>query len=99
MSLEALESPTLPTLLELLDPEIQATIQDLTTTKFGPDPIAGPKFSRIKSVMGSASIRHGHILERTLFELLRRQPELTVWTDGTFQVSRNADGLKKSRLD
>ena len=82
-----------PTLLELLDPVIASTIADLHTTKFNPDPIAGPKFSRIASVMGSASIRHGNIIERTLLEHLRRRPELTVWADREFQVSRNAEDI------
>src|ERR1700730_6353029 len=90
---------TPPTLLELLDPEIEATIQRLhDNKKFKTDPIAGPKFSRIASVMGSASIRHGIIIERTLFEHLRRQPELTVWTDAEFQVSRHADDIAGDAL-
>lgn len=88
-----------PTLMELLDPEIEATIQRLQDNKkFKPDPIAGPKFSRIASVMGSASIRHGIIIERTLLELLGRRPELTVWTDAKFQVSRNAEDIAGDAL-
>ena len=88
-----------PTLLELLDPEIEATIQRLHDNEFKTDPIAGPKFSRIASVMGSASIRHGNIIERAILEqLLRTRPELTVWTDAEFQVSRNAEDIAADAL-
>lgn len=88
-----------PTLVELLDPEIDATIQRLhDNKKFKPDPIAGPQFSRIASVMGSASIRHGNIIEKTLLEHLSRRPELTVWNDKVFQVSRDAEDIAGDKL-
>ena len=35
------------TLVELLDPEIEATIRRLNKKKFHPDPIAGDTFSRV----------------------------------------------------
>jgi hypothetical protein len=80
--------------------EIEATIQRLhDNKKFKTDPIAGPKFSRIASVMGSASIRHGNIIERTLLEHLRRRSELTVWADREFQVSRNAEDIAGDALN
>ena len=88
----------MPTLLELLEPEIEATIQRLGEKKFTPDPIAGPKFSRIASVMSSATKRHGYILEAAIVERLKAQPELTVWTDAEFQVARNADLLVNGAL-
>ena len=78
-------------LVELLEPEIEATIQRLNIKKFHPDPISGPKFSRIVSVMSSAYKRHGLILERAILEQLKTRPELTVWTDEEFQVPPNAD--------
>ena len=88
-----------PTLVELLDPEIEATIQRLhDNKKFKTDPIAGPKFSRIASVMGSASIRHGNIIERAILEQLTARPELTVWADAKFQVSRNAEDIAGDAL-
>ena len=80
-----------PTLLELLEPEIEATIQRLNNKRFHPDPISGPKFSRIVSVMSSAYKRHGFIIERAILEQLTARPELTVWTDAQFQVPANAD--------
>jgi hypothetical protein len=48
--------------------------------------------------MGSASIRHGNIIERTILEHLRRRPELTVWNDKVFQVSRNAEDIAGDAL-
>ena len=82
-----------PTLVELLDPAIGAAIADLETTEFHPDPIAGKNFSRIKGVMTSACIKHGNIIERTLLEHLKSRPELTMWSDKQFQVSRHADDI------
>jgi hypothetical protein len=45
--------------LELLKPEIEKTIKGLDSKNFEPDPIAGPHFSKITSVMSSAYKRHG----------------------------------------
>ena len=44
-----------PTLVELLDPEIEATICRLNKKKFQPDPIAGDTFSRVVSLTSSAT--------------------------------------------
>jgi hypothetical protein len=81
----------MPTLVELLDPVIDATIQRLNGRDFIPDPIAGPHFSRIVSVMSSAYKRHGSIIERAILEHLKGRPELTVWADVAFQIASNAD--------
>jgi hypothetical protein len=86
------------TLVELLDPIIDATIQRLNNKNFPPDPIAGPHFSRIVSVMSSAYKRHGYILQRAILEQLRTQSELTVWEEPLFQVSQNADGIATGAL-
>ena len=88
----------MPTLVELLEPEIQATIQRLNDKVFNPDPIAGPKFSRIVSVMSSAYKRHGFIIERAILEQLKTRPELTVWTESKFQVPPNADLIASGAL-
>ena len=40
--------------LDLLKPEIEKTIVGLDAKFFEPDPIAGPHFSKITSVMSSA---------------------------------------------
>ena len=63
-----------PTLVEVLDPEIEATIHRLNAKKFKPDPIAGNKFSRIISVASSAYKRHGYIIERAMLEVLATRP-------------------------
>ena len=88
MSLEVLEPPTL---LELLDKEIEATIQGLNKKKFQPDPIAGRTFSRVVSVTSSAYKRHGNIIEKAILAQLAARPELTVWSDKKFQVLKAAD--------
>src|SRR4029434_647179 len=72
--------------LDLLRPEIEKTIKGLDSKNFAPDPIAGPHFSRITSVMSSAYKRHGYILERAILETLRLCPYFEVWNDPTFQV-------------
>ncbi len=72
--------------LELLKPEIEKTIKGLDSKNFPPDPIAGPHFSKITSVMSSAYKRHGYILERAILESLRLCPYFEVWNDPIFQV-------------
>ena len=64
--------------LDLMKPEIEKTIKRLDTKRFDPDPIAGPHFSKITSVMSSAYKRHGYILERAVLELLRLCPHFEV---------------------
>jgi hypothetical protein len=54
--------------LEVMKPEIESTIKRLDLKHFEPDPIAGPHFSKITSVMSSAYKRHGYILERAILE-------------------------------
>jgi hypothetical protein len=88
----------MPTLVELLEPVIDATIQRLNNKVFLPDPIAGPHFSRIVSVMSSAYKRHGYIIERAILEQLKTRKELTVWTDLEFQVPPNADHIASGAL-
>ena len=69
----------------MLDPLIDATIERLNDKVFPPDPIAGPHFSRIVSVMSSAYKRHGYIIERAILEQLKTRPGLTVWTTRSFR--------------
>src|SRR6516162_5384528 len=73
--------------LDLMKPEIEATIKRLDTKHFDPDPIAGPHFSRITSVLSSAYKRHGYILERAILEALRLCPHFQVWRDDKFHVT------------
>jgi hypothetical protein len=72
--------------LDLIKPEIEKTIKLLDRKRFDPDPIAGPHFSKITSVMSSAYKRHGYILERAVLESLRLCPHFEVWRDPIFQV-------------
>jgi hypothetical protein len=73
--------------LDLLKPEIEKTINGLDLRNFEPDPIAGPHFSKITSVMSSAYKRHGYILERAILESLRLCPHFEVWNDPAFQIA------------
>ena len=61
-------------ILDLLKPEIEKTVTGLDSKLFDPDPIAGPHFSKITSVMSSAYKRHGYILERAILEALKLCP-------------------------
>ena len=76
----------MPDLVTILEPEIEKTITSLNEAKFTPDPIAGPHFSRMVSLISSAYKRHGFILERTILEYLKLQPDLIVWNDAASKV-------------
>jgi hypothetical protein len=85
-------------LVEILKPEVEATIQRLHATKFRPDPIAGEHFSKIVSVMSSAYKRHGFIIERSILEQLKLNPDFEVWEDRAFQVPATADYIVDSAI-
>ena len=77
----------LPTVMPLVDDTIRALAQ----VEFRDDPIAGRKYARATSIVSSAYKRHGKIIERALFERLKQNNRLSVWTDATFAVSPAAD--------
>jgi hypothetical protein len=81
------------TVLDLLIPEIEKSVVGLDAKQFDPDPIAGPHFSKITSVMSSAYKRHGYILERAILESLRLCPHFEVWRDPIFQVPSAVDHI------
>jgi hypothetical protein len=81
------------TVLDLLKPEIEKTVTGLDSKLFDPDPIAGPHFSKITSVMSSAYKRHGYILERAILEALKLCPHFEVWRDPIFQVPSSVDHI------
>src|SRR5262245_15468197 len=85
--------------LDLLRPEIEKTIKGLDSKNFAPDPIAGPHFSKITSVMSSAYKRHGYILERAILETLRLCPYLEVWNDSAFQVPSAVEHIVAGSID
>jgi hypothetical protein len=90
---------TIPTdLVAKLTPTVEDTITRLSKTKFIVDPIAGQFISKIVSVMSSAYKRHGNILERAIYERLRENPRLEVWTDHAFAVSAIADNIASEHL-
>jgi len=79
--------------LDLVRDEIEGTIQRLEAKTFLADPIAGPHFSKITSVMSSAYKRHGTILERAVLEALKKCPHFEVWNDDQFQVPSTVDHM------
>jgi hypothetical protein len=79
--------------LDLIKPEIEKTIASLDSKRFNPDPIAGPHFSKITSVMSSAYKRHGFIIERAVLEALKLCPHFEVWRDALFQVPSAVDHI------
>ena len=70
---------------------IDATIDKLANKKFKIDPIAGKKFSRGGSVLGSMQKRHGLIIEKAIFEAVNESPNYSVWTIPDFKVSNAAN--------
>jgi hypothetical protein len=87
------------TLLAKMTPLIDETIRKLSEKKFKPDPIMGPHFSRMNSLMGSAQKRHGFILERAILETLKCYPQFEAWDDPIFSISNLADSLVISSED
>lgn len=77
-------------------PLVDETVRRLATKAFRDDPIAGSRYSRATSIVSSAYKRHGTILEAAIFERLRDNNRLSVWTDPHFSVSAAADALVHS---
>jgi hypothetical protein len=79
--------------LDLVKDEIERTIISLESMTFPADPIAGPHFSKITSVMSSAYKRHGFILERAVLEALKQCPHFEAWRDERFHVPSTVDHI------
>jgi hypothetical protein len=79
--------------LDLVKNEIERTIVSLESKTFLSDPIAGPHFSKITSVMSSAYKRHGFILERAVLEALKQCPHFEAWRDEYFHVPSTVDHM------
>src|SRR4029077_13295660 len=73
------------------------TIRALAKVKFVEDPIAGVRYSRATSIISSAYKRHGRIIEFALREGLRESNRHTIWNEGVFKVSREADALANTQ--
>lgn len=74
-------------------PLVDETVRRLAVNAFRDDPLVGAHYARATSIVSSAYKRHGKILEAALFERLRDNNRLSVWTDPTFVVSAAADAL------
>jgi hypothetical protein len=85
--------------LDLVRDEIEKTIQSLEAKTFLADPIAGPHFSKITSVMSSAYKRQGFILERALLEALKQCPHFAVWREEDFHVPSNVDHMVNGSIE
>ncbi len=77
--------------LGTVKPLVDNTIVALSKVDFRDDPIAGRKYARATSIVSSAYKRHGKIIERALYERLRQNNRLSVWTDDNFNVSPAAE--------
>jgi hypothetical protein len=77
-------------------PLVDETVRRLAVKAFRDDPIAGTKYARATSIVSSAYKRHGKILEAAIYERLRDNNRLSVWTDPAFAVSAAAEGLVHS---
>lgn len=82
-------------------PLVDETVRRLAVKAFRTDPVAGDRYARATSIVSSAYKRHGKILEAAIYERLRDNNRLSVWTDPTFAVSTAADALvhTSSRAD
>ena len=74
-------------------PLVDETVRRLAINAFRDDPIAGRRYARATSIVSSAYKRHGKILEAAIFERLRDNNRLSVWSDPTFAISAAAEGL------
>ncbi|MGZ2411969.1 hypothetical protein ACUXST_001390 [Sphingomonas sp. F9_3S_D5_B_2] len=77
-------------ILDILKPQVDATVDALAAVEFRPDPIAGTLFSRMTSVLSSAYKRHGPIIERAIVECLNQSDRYTVWGVDRFGVQQQA---------
>lgn len=89
-------SPELQEFLERMRPMVDQTIERLGAATFREDPIAGRKYSRATSIIGSAYKRHGALLEKALLERLKDCSRLRVWTEQDFKLSH--ESLTKVRV-
>ena len=74
-------------------PVVDGTVDRLSKTTFGCDPLMGEELSRITSIVSSAYKRHGQVLETAILECLRSYDRFEVWNDPALSISRAADAL------
>lgn len=78
--------------LEIVRPTVDATINRLAATRFVVDPVAGKHLSRITSIVSSAYKRHGAIIEVALYEAIAMRNDVSAENKVKFYVNRNASG-------
>jgi hypothetical protein len=69
------------TYVEAVKQIVEKTILDLSRRKLRPDPLGGPRYSRMTSIINSAYKRHGQIGECALIERLKESNPLQVWNE------------------
>lgn len=85
--------------MQMMMPIIDRIIDSLSRAIFNEDPICGPRYSKISSILSSAQKRHGRVLEIALREGLRASNRYRVWTEPKFAVSLAADTLVNSQSE
>jgi hypothetical protein len=90
-------SDDLSSFMQTVAPIADQIIDNLRKATFRIDPICGPHFSRLHSILSSVQKRHGRILEVALREGLKESSAHTIWTEQRFAISVAADNLVNSQ--
>jgi hypothetical protein len=85
--------------LRSITPLIDGVVNRLGRRHFIEDPISGPYYSRMNSILSSSQKRHGRIIEIALREGLRESNRYTIWSESRFAVSDAADRLFNAASD
>ena len=80
-------------ILNILRPEVDATVASLAATEFKIDPIAGRRYSLIPAVIGSAQKRHGTLIEKAIVAAVDASPNYSAWRLPEFCISNDAIGI------
>jgi len=80
-------------ILHKLEADIEQSINRLNNKNFKIDPIAGRKYSKVPSLIGSMQKRHGLIIEKAISAALSSYDHYTVWTDSGFKVSSSVNHI------
>ncbi len=83
----------MPSILNTLRREVDATVANLAATDFKIDPIAGRRYSLIPAVIGSTQKRHGTLIEKAILAAVNASPNYTAWRLPEFLISNDAIGI------
>lgn len=78
---------------------VDDAINALSVVEFIPDPISGPEYSLITSIVSSAYKRHGSILEIAIRAKLAQHDRYRVWHEKKFCISSAAINLSSGQSD